>query len=106
MVQANGQMTLEITKELKTELNTLLEIDVRQIKGRTSEQHQAACKALEKALSNGSRGVIDTQFSANFAAADQDKDKLLNFNEYLDFIEKEKASRKLRREPEIDRTRE
>ena len=106
MVQANGQTTLEITKDLKTEFNKLLEIDLNQIKGRTKEQHAAACRALEKSMATGSRGVLDTQFSAHFTASDANKDKLLDLEEYLVFVEKEKASRAIRREPEIERTRE
>ena len=39
-------------------------------------------------------------------AADANKDKLLNFEEYLTFIEKEEASKKVRRDPAVARTRE
>lgn len=64
-----------------------------------------AVKAMERSLSGG-QGLLDSQFNAHFTAANESKDKLLNFEEYLVFIEKEKSSREIRREPEIQRTRE
>ena len=61
---------------------------------------------MQRSLGSGGRSTVESQFEANFFAADEDKDKLLNFDEYLVFIEKEKEAMKLRKEPEIERTEE
>lgn len=63
---------------------------------------------MERTLKSGiSRaGVAYTQFNAHFHGADANKDKLLNFEEYLVFVEKENASKKIRREPIIEKTNE
>lgn len=61
---------------------------------------------MERSLGSAGRSVLELQFNSHFHAADQDKDKLLNFDEYIVFNEKEKASRMLRREPEIEKTKE
>ena len=60
---------------------------------------------MEKSLSGG-KGLLDTQLNEHFTAADENKDRLLDFEEYLVFIEKEKELREIRREPQIERTRE
>jgi len=63
---------------------------------------------MERSLKSGINraGIANTQFNAHFMAADANKDKLLNFDEYLVFLEKENANKKIRREPEIEKTNE
>ena len=50
-----------LTKELREELQTLLQIDIEQVKARTPEQHKAAFRVMERALTAGGKGVADTQ---------------------------------------------
>ena len=109
MVQAaKSHQKTEFKSELKDEFDGLLKNDIAQIRTRTREQNAFVMGQMQmNARTGASRaGIAATQFNAHFVAADANKDKLLNFEEYLVFMEKEKASRKIRREPEIERTKE
>ena len=73
------------SKELKEELIKLLQVDIDHFKSRTEEQHEAACRAMERRTTTQGRSIAETQFNAHFVVADANKDKLLNFEEYLVF---------------------
>ena len=95
-----------LSKELREELQALLQLDIEQVKARTPEQHKAAFRVMERALTSGGKGVAETGEAAAFAQADANKDKLLNLKEYVGYVEKESAAKTVRREPGIERTKE
>ena len=52
------------------------------------------------------RKLAEVEYNTQFVTSDANKDKLLNLEEYLDFMEKQDAAKKGRNEPVVQRTKE